>query len=114
MVIAILLYCSEVWGPYMLGTITTFELSKNKMFKLTNEIEKSHLKFCKRILGVHSTSTNVAVYAKLGRLPLINSNNFHLNCKTLAKLYGFDFQGISSRRSSPSVYENEFSTSTLC
>ena len=71
MVIPILLYCSEVWGPYMLGKITTFEMFKNKMFKLTNEIEKFHLKFCKRILGVHSKSTNVAVYAELGRLPLI-------------------------------------------
>ena len=45
------------------------EMFKNKMFKLTNEIEKFHLKFCKRILGVHSKSTNV--YAELGRLPLI-------------------------------------------
>ena len=55
----------------MLGKITTFEIFKNKMFKLTNEIEKFYLKFCKRILGVHSKSTNVAVYAELGRLPLI-------------------------------------------
>ena len=55
----------------MLGKITTFEMFKNKMFKLTNEVEKFHLKFCKRILGVHSKSTNVAVYAELGRLPLI-------------------------------------------
>ena len=71
MVIPILLYCSKVWGPYMLGKIITFEIFKNKMFKLTNETEKFHLKFCKRILGVHPKSTNVAVYAELGRLPLI-------------------------------------------
>ena len=36
-----------------------------------HELEKFHLKFCKRILGVHSKSTNVAIYAELGRLPLI-------------------------------------------
>ena len=36
-----------------------------------HELEKFHLKFCKRILGVHAKSTNVAVYAELGRLPLI-------------------------------------------
>ena len=71
MVIPILLYCSEIWGPYMLGKITTFEMFKNKMFKFTNELEKFHVKFCKRIPGVHSKSTNVAVYAELGRLPLI-------------------------------------------
>ena len=80
MVIPILLYCSEVWGPYMSGKITTFEIFKNKMFKF-NEIEKFHLKFCKRILGVHSKSTNVAVY----------STNFFQNCKVLAEHYGFNF-----------------------
>ena len=48
-VIPILLYCSEIWGLYILGKITTFEMFKNKMFKLINEL----LKFCKRILGVH-------------------------------------------------------------
>ena len=41
------------------------------MFKLTNELEKFHLKICKRILGVHSKSTNVFVYVELDRLPLI-------------------------------------------
>ena len=41
------------------------------MFKLTNELEKFHLKFCKRILGVHFKFTNVAVYAESVRLPLI-------------------------------------------
>ena len=44
---------------------------ENKIFKLTNEIKKCHLKFCKRILSVHSKSKNVAVYAELGGLPLI-------------------------------------------
>ena len=46
-------------------------LIKNKIFKIFNDIEKLHLKFCKRILGVHSKSTNLAVYAELGRTPLI-------------------------------------------
>ena len=64
------------------------EMFKNKMFKLTNEIEKFHLKFCKQILGVHSKSTNVAVYAELGRF---NGTNFRPNCKILAEHYGFDF-----------------------
>ena len=34
-------------------------------------MEKLHLKFCKRVLGVHSKSTNIAVFGKLGRTPLI-------------------------------------------
>ena len=32
--------------------------------------EKLHLKFCKRILGVHQKTTNVAIYGELGRYPL--------------------------------------------
>ena len=34
-------------------------------------MEKLHLKFCKRVLGVHSKSTNIAVFGELGRTPLI-------------------------------------------
>ena len=40
-------------------------------FHLRNPFEKFYLKFCKRILEVHSKSIDVAVYAELGRLPLI-------------------------------------------
>jgi hypothetical protein len=36
-----------------------------------SDIDKLHLKFCrKRILGVHPKSTNLAVLAELGRLPM--------------------------------------------
>ena len=34
-------------------------------------MKKLHLKFCKRVLGVHSKSTNIAVFGELGRKPLI-------------------------------------------
>ena len=64
----VLLYNCEIWGPYLLGKVKCFDKFKNKIF---NDIEKLHLKFCKRILGVHSKSTNLAVYAELGRTPLI-------------------------------------------
>ena len=49
--------------------INSFETFKTKIFKITNQIEKLHLKFCKRILGVHST--NLAVYGEIGWTPLI-------------------------------------------
>ena len=62
MVIPVLLYGCVIWGPYLPGKITSFETFKTKIFKITNQIEKFHLKFCKNILGVHSKSTNVAVY----------------------------------------------------
>ena len=34
-------------------------------------MKKLHLKFCKRVLGVHSKSTNIAVFGELGRTPLV-------------------------------------------
>ena len=40
---------------------------------LFSDIDKLHLKFCKRILGVHPKSTNLAVLAELGRLPMAMS-----------------------------------------
>ena len=34
------------------------------------EVERLHLRFCKRILGVKLSSSNLAVYGELGRFPL--------------------------------------------
>ena len=71
MIIPILLYGCEIWGPYLIGRVITFEIFKSKFFKIINEIERIHLKFCKRILGVHSKTTNLTIYAELGKVPLI-------------------------------------------
>ena len=60
----ILLYCSEVWGVHLLGSLTNIEMFK-KFFSMISDIEKLHIKFCKRILGVHSKSTNLAAIAEL-------------------------------------------------
>ena len=71
MISPILLYCCEIWSPYLFGKIDRYEKFKNTIFAIKSDIEKLHIKFCKRILGVHSKSTNLAVYAELGRTPLI-------------------------------------------
>jgi hypothetical protein len=60
----ILLYCSEVWGVHLLGSLTNIEMFK-KFFSMISDIEKLHIKFCKRILGVHSKSTNLVAIAEL-------------------------------------------------
>jgi hypothetical protein len=60
------------------GKINSFEIFKSKIFKVINEIERFHLKFCKRILGVHSKTTNIAIYAELGRIPLIAQISLHI------------------------------------
>ena len=50
---SILMYASEVWG-----------------FCKSKKLENTHVKFCKTILGVRKSSSNVAVYGELGRYPL--------------------------------------------
>ncbi|XP_060579660.1 uncharacterized protein LOC132736534 [Ruditapes philippinarum] len=53
LVVPILLYGSEVWGVYNY-----------------KEIDKLHFRFCKRILGVRTQTSNAAVLGELGRFPL--------------------------------------------
>ena len=53
LVVPILTYSSEIWG-----------------FENKATIEKLHLQFCKRILGVRSSTPNFMVYGELGRFPL--------------------------------------------
>ena len=50
---SILSYSSEVWG-----------------FTKSNEIEKVHLKFCKRILNVRLNASSAGIYGELSRYPL--------------------------------------------
>jgi hypothetical protein len=83
----ILLYGCEIWAPINL----TYKITKGplpekaslkhdlrtnfpfitKFMDQDDPIEKLHLKFCKLILGVHTKTTNLAVYSELGRYPLL-------------------------------------------
>lgn len=49
----VLLYGCEIWG-----------------FENTDILERLHLKFCKYVLGVNSSTTNNMVYGELGRYPI--------------------------------------------
>lgn len=53
MVSPLLTYGAEVWG-----------------FHSAEDIERLHLKFCKRILKVGKSSSNAAAHGELGRFPL--------------------------------------------
>jgi len=53
---SILNYSAEVWG-----------------FKQSKELERIHLKFCKRILKLKTNTSNAGVYGELGRYPLFIS-----------------------------------------
>ncbi len=65
----ILLYGSEVWGPY---------LNRNQNFWDSCKIERIHTQFLKRLLGVNRSTTNALVRGELGRYPL----SIPLNCRT--------------------------------
>jgi hypothetical protein len=54
LVLPALHYGSEIWG-----------------FNIAPDIEKIHIRFCKRLLGVRVTTQNDFVYSKLGRQPLL-------------------------------------------
>jgi hypothetical protein len=66
-VVPVLLYGCEIWGVCLLGKMSSFELFQKRFFSVVNKMESSlQLKFFKRMLGVHSKSTNLAVYGELG------------------------------------------------
>ncbi len=77
---ATLNYGCEIWG-----------------FDKFIEIERIHLKFCKRLLGIKASSSSMGVYGELGRYPLYINRNvriikywcklIHSNNIIISKLY---------------------------
>ena len=57
----ILQYGSEIWAPYLDHDWEKWD---------TTQIERTHTKFLKRVLGVNRSTTNVMVRSELGRYPL--------------------------------------------
>ena len=69
MVQPILLYGSEVWGPYLLNfnsnnTVETIFKDYKSLY------EKIHSKFCKNVLLLHKNASNTGVRCELGRYPI--------------------------------------------
>ena len=58
----ILLYGSEVWGPYICDDWESWEKSK---------IEQTHVQFLKRILGCNYKTSNIMTRWEVGRRPLM-------------------------------------------
>ena len=54
-------YASEIWGTHK-----------------GNNVEKPHLEFCKQMHGVKRCTSNMAVYAELGRVPLTYNRLYSL------------------------------------
>ena len=69
---SILQYAAEIWGLHH-----------------GDCLEKVHLDFCKRLLGVKKSSCNVMIYAELGRLPLQAVRKYKI-IKYWAKLLATD------------------------
>ena len=69
MVQPILLYGSEVWGPYLLNfksnnTVETIFKDYNSLY------EKIHSEFCKNVLLLHKNASNTGVRCELDRYPI--------------------------------------------
>ena len=83
--LAILQYGSEVWGIYDKENFNTWE---------KDDIEKTHMYFCKQFLVVNKQCANVATRYELGRLPIklgiekiqgVPENNIARQCLQLSK-----------------------------
>ena len=70
----IALYGSDVWFGYKK---CFYNKSLNEIFEMSfkghNEFDKIYTRFCKSVLGVHSKTSNFAVYSELGQIPLVIS-----------------------------------------
>ena len=90
MVMPILLYGSEVWGPYL------YKINKNTQIEtlfnnFKTHVEKLHSKFCKQVLMLHKYSSNIGVRSELGRYPTViyiikNTANYYMNLLNRNKL----------------------------
>lgn len=69
-VCSILMYGCEVWGVHR-----------------APNVEKVHLDYCKTLLGVKRSTSNVMVYYELGRFPLLYERNFRM-LKLWTKIHG--------------------------
>jgi hypothetical protein len=61
MILPILNYGSEVWG-----------------FNQGKAVERLHMQFCKRLLGVKKNTQNDFIYGELGRMPLQNMRYYNI------------------------------------
>ncbi len=63
----VMLYCSEIWGQDLVHDSKDFTLD---LIDKSCEPERIHLKFCKSLLRVPATASNIAVRSELGRIPI--------------------------------------------
>ncbi len=81
LVLPILNYSGEVWG-----------------FAKSNQIERVHLKFCKRLLGVKISTQNDFIYGELGRMSMRAGRLYNII------KYWFKILGSSDRKYIKCVY----------
>ena len=91
----ILLYGCSVWAPHLLWfrrlSINDSRTSRGTLeFIAGTDIEKFHLKYLKWCLGVHSKTTNTAVWGDFGRHPILFESvklafDYHDRLVTLAE-----------------------------
>ena len=71
LVLPIMTYAIEVWGPFLLNKSKCAESCSLKSMLEHQVLEKLNLYLCKYLLGVSRKSTNDAVRGEMGRLPIL-------------------------------------------
>ena len=71
LVMPVLTYAIEVWGPTSFDSRKLFDENSFKHALEAPYIEKLNVKLCKYVLGVSRKSCNDAVRGELGRYPLV-------------------------------------------
>ena len=79
------IYDCEVWGPYLLGKINSFQLFKSQILHISSEIEKLHLNSVKELIFGVSKARNIAVYGESGRTSLIFVRVYYSQRRLLMK-----------------------------
>ena len=90
----VLMYGCEIWG-------VTIKNDKD-VSEIGGEIwERFHLRVCKNILGVHKSTSNIAVLSEIGRYPI--SHDIH---KQMVK-YLLRFEEMAENRLAKKTYEEQ-------
>ena len=77
LVLPIMTYSIEVWGPYFFDECKLENLHSLKCMSESMSVEKINVKLCKYVLGVSRKSSNDAVRGELGRYPILLMTMHH-------------------------------------
>ena len=106
LVVPILLYGCEIWGP---NKIKKDQHGNLPLYEYCDKLiaEKLHLKFCRYLLGCHKSSPKAAIRGELGRYPLL-LQIWHHSIKYWYHIHSLDTNSIAHHaHMEQSILKNE-------